>query len=80
MRITAPSSTSGYDSPSGRLSDCVGFDPQAVIDRGQQVLGRDGAVGGRGRVGVAGADDLPAANAAAGQDDAPDARPVVAAA
>ena len=56
------------------------LDPQAVIHRGQQVAGRDGAIGGRGGMSVAGADDLPAANAAAGQDDAPDARPVVAAA
>ena len=69
-----------YDSPSGAIRYCVGIDSQAVIDRGQQVLRRDGPVGGSGGVGVAGADDLAAADAAAGQGDAPDARPVVAAA
>ena len=79
-RIASPSSTSAIRLAVGSSQILRAVDPQAVIDRGQQVLGRDGAVGGRAGVRVAGADDLSAPNAAAGQDDAPDSRPVVAAA
>ena len=51
-----------------------------MIHRGEQVAGCDGAIGGCTGMGVAGADNLPSANAAARQNHAPDARPVVAAA
>ena len=58
----------------------AGIDSKAVIHRGEQVTGRDGAIDGCTRMSIAGADNLPPTNATAGQDHAPNPRPVVAAA
>ena len=56
-----------------------GGNAEEVVDGEGQVFGQDGAVGGAFAVGVAAAQGLAALQAAAGQEDAEDARPVVAA-
>ena len=54
--------------------------PRAVVERGGDVVGRDAVAGGRAhRLVVAGADDLAALHAAAGQQHEHGARVVVAA-
>ena len=53
-------------------------DAELLVEGGAEILDRDGAFGGVGAVGVAGADDLAAGNAGAGRRDREHARPVVA--
>src|SRR5262249_61945904 len=82
----APRSGEQFGNRAPALDECAGFavrprqalariDAETLVDRGEEIGERDGPIGRGSGVGITGAGDPPALDAAARGHDAPDAPP-----